>query len=58
MIRVGNKLTMLTIEMPIIFKLKIIVNNPPIEIKTKIIELEKNTIINSKLKNRLQMMKN
>ena len=44
MTRAGKILTMLTIEMPIIFKLKIIVNNPPIEIKSKIIVLEINTI--------------
>ena len=54
MTRAGKILTMLTIEMPIIFKLKIIVNNPPIEIKSKIIVLEINTIKNDLLCNQPQ----
>ena len=58
MTRAGKILTMLTIEMTIIFKLKIIVNNPPIEIKSKIIVLEINTIKNCEQKNRPPMMIN
>lgn len=58
MTRAGKILTMLTIEMPIIFKLKIIVNNTPIEIKSKIIVLEINTIKNCEQKKRPPMMIN